>query len=382
MWFKNLQVYRVAASWAVTADDLEKALATQAFKPCTSLDMTSAGWISPRENGSLVHSVGRQMLLRLGMEKKLLPSSVINQVTKARAAELEDQQGFKPGRKQMKELKDQITDELLPRAFSVQSSTSVWIDPVNGWMVIDSAGPAKADDVFKMLLKSIEILPVQSLRTNRSPLASMTDWLAANEAPSGFTVDQDTELRATGEGKATVRYVRHTLESEDVNRHIAAGKQCTRLALTWSDRISFVLTESLAIKRIAPLDVLKETEASTQNDDERFDTDFTLMTGELNKLLNDLVEALGGEDNNQKDWVQETAKVSSDVASQSEDDSDDLYDQAVAVVLGQRRASISLIQRHFRIGYNRSARLIEEMERKGVVSPMQSNGNREILKAA
>jgi hypothetical protein len=63
-------------------------------------------------------------------------------------------------------------------------------------------------------------------------------------------------------------------------------------------------------------------------------------------------------------------------------DPDDLYDQAVAVVRSQRRASISLIQRHFRIGYNRSARLIEEMERKGVVSPMQSNGNREILKAA
>jgi recombination associated protein RdgC len=308
MWFKNLQVYRVAESWAISAAELEQCLATQAFKPCTSLDMTSTGWASPRDNGMLVHTVNRQLLLQLDTEKKLLPSTVINQVSKARAVELEEQQGFKPGRKQTKELKEQVADELLPRAFSIQRSTNVWIDPVNGWMVIDAASPSKADDVFKMLLKSIEILPVQPLRTERSPLSAMTDWLAADEAPGGFTIDQDTELRATGEGKATVRYVRHTLEAEDVNRHIAAGKQCTRLALTWSDRISFVLSESLAIKRIAPLDVLKETEASTQNDDERFDTDFALMTGELNKLLNDLVEALGGEDNNQKDWVQESAK--------------------------------------------------------------------------
>ena len=62
-----------------------------------------------------------------------------------------------------------------------------------------------------------------------------------------------------------------------------------------------------------------------------------------------------------------------------DDESDVLYDQAVAIVLKNRRASISLVQRHLRIGYNRAARLLEQMERSGLVSPMQSNGNREIL---
>jgi recombination associated protein RdgC len=300
MWFKNLQIYRLTAPWTMTSEQLEASLAPQSFVPGSSVEMQSQGWMSPRENGMLVHTVNRQMLLQLGTEKKLLPATVINQVTKARAAELEEQQGFKPGRKQMKELKEQVTDELLPRAFSIQRSTRVWIDPVNGWLVVDASSPAKADEVFKLLLKSLEQLPFASLRTELSPTAAMTDWLAADEAPGGFTVDQDTELRATGEGKATVRYVRHTLEAEDVRRHIAAGKQCTRLAMTWSDRISFVLTESLAIKRVAPLDVLKENEASTQNDDERFDTDFALMTGELAKLIADLVQALGGEEQQKK----------------------------------------------------------------------------------
>ena len=60
-------------------------------------------------------------------------------------------------------------------------------------------------------------------------------------------------------------------------------------------------------------------------------------------------------------------------------ESDALYDQAVQVVLKNRRASISLVQRHLRIGYNRAARLLEQMEQSGVVSPMQSNGNRDIL---
>jgi len=296
MWFKNLQIYRLPAPWAITADQLEEHLASQAFAPCSSLDMQTQGWISPRGNERLVHTVNRQFLLQLSTEKKLLPSTVINQVTKARAVEMEEQQGFPPGRKQTKELKEQVTDELLPRAFSIVRSTWTWIDPVNGWLIVDAGSPGKAEEVLKLLLKAIPKFPLETLRTVRSPLASMTDWLAADEAPSGFTVDQDTELRATGESKATVRYVRHTLEPEDVRRHIESGKQCTRLAMTWNDKISFVLTENLSIKRISPLDVLKEdSDVTSKNDDERFDGDFMLMTGEVSKLLADLIEALGGQ---------------------------------------------------------------------------------------
>ncbi len=70
----------------------------------------------------------------------------------------------------------------------------------------------------------------------------------------------------------------------------------TRLAMTWRDKISFVLTENLSIKRISPLDVLKEdSDVTSKNDDERFDGDFMLMTGEVSKLLADLIEALGGQ---------------------------------------------------------------------------------------
>jgi len=296
MWFKNLQIYRLTAPWTLSAEQLEDKLAPLAFTPCSSSDMQTQGWTSPRGNDRLVHVVNKQLLLQLGTEKKLLPTSVINQVAKARALELEEQQGFKPGKKQMKEIKEQVTDELLPRAFAIQRSTRVWIDPVNGWLVVDAASAAKADEVFKLLLKSLEVLPFGVLRTEHSPVAAMTDWLAADEAPGGFTIDQDTELRSTTEGKATVRYVRHTLEPDDVRRHIESGKQCTRLAMTWADRVSFVLTESLAIKRVAPLDVLKENQdAALQNEDERFDTDFALMSGELAKMIADIVEALGGE---------------------------------------------------------------------------------------
>src|SRR5688500_13138014 len=68
-----------------------------------------------------------------------------------------------------------------------------------------------------------------------------------------------------------------------------------------------------------------------------------------------------------------------DASGQPTGEKDPLYDQAVEIVLRTRRPSISLVQRHLRIGYNRAARLIEDMERAGMVSAMQSNGNREVL---
>jgi recombination associated protein RdgC len=295
MWFKNLQIYRLPAPWAFTPEQLEAALAGNSFTPASSNELQRQGWDSPRGNGMLVHTVNKQMLILLGTEKKLLPSSVINQVAKAKAAELEEAQGFAPGKKAMKELKERVADELLPRAFSIRSNIWTWIDPVNGWLVVDAASPAKADDVIKLLLKAIDKLPLESLRVQRSPVGVMTAWLESDEAPVGFTVDQDTELRATGESRAAVRYVKHTLEVDDIRRHIASGKQCTRLAMTWNDKISFVLTESLAIKGVKPLDVIKESDTSTKNDEERFDNDMLLMTGELAKMLGDVVEALGGE---------------------------------------------------------------------------------------
>lgn len=296
MWFKNLKLFRLAAPWNLSPEQVEERLEKMAFKSGNTLDMQTLGWLPPRETGGLVHTVNGQMLLSLRVEKKLLPSTVVNQVAKARAVEVEEQQGYKPGRKQMKEIKERVADELLPRAFSVYRDTRVWIDPVNRWVAIDAAASAKADEVLGILAKSIDPFPVESLYVTQSPAAAMTGWLAADEAPDNFSIDQDTELRASGESRAAIRYVKHTIDTDDVRRHIQSGKQCTRLALTWADRVSFVLTEALDIKRIAPLDVLKENaDALATNDDEKFDSDMMLMTGELAKLIDDLVLALGGE---------------------------------------------------------------------------------------
>ncbi|MGE8590170.1 MAG: recombination-associated protein RdgC, partial [Alcaligenes sp.] len=142
----------------------------------------------------------------------------------------------------------------------------------------------------------VDPFPLENLYVAQSPASAMTGWLAEDEAPSNFTIDQDTELRSTGDSGAAVRYVKQSVDIEEVRKHVQAGKQCTRLALTWAERISFVLTDALDIKRVSPLDILTEKQDVTAvNDDEIFDADMTLMTAELANLIADLVGVLGGE---------------------------------------------------------------------------------------
>ncbi len=302
MFFKNLQTYRISTEWTITADTIAEQLAKKRFHPCGSQDFESRGWVGPCNN-DLVHAVGGQWLICLQTEAKILPASVVKQIANERAEELAEQHGYKLGRKQMKELREQITQELLPRAFSRQRKTFAWIDPVAGWLVVDASSPTRAEDVLEQLRHALDTFPVAMLRTERSPVSAMADWLAGNEAPAGFTVDQDCNLRSVTEDRKEVTYKRG-LDDEQIRQHIETGKLPTRLALTFDDRISFVLTEKLEIKRVDFLDVVRDQIDGTAEDAEAlFNAEFALMTAELGRLLPAVVEALGGEMKRELDLV-------------------------------------------------------------------------------
>ncbi|MEC5384202.1 recombination-associated protein RdgC [Uliginosibacterium sp. H3] len=296
MWFRNLQLYRLPQNWDMTIERLDEQLGRLRFRPCGSQDLSTHGWISRQPEGSLVHSVGGQWLIALGIERRLLPSSVVKQVAADRAEEIEQQQGYKPGRKQIKEIREAVTQELLPRAFTTRSRIFSWIDPEAGWLVVDASSRKAADTVVESLHKALDELPLKLLNTRLSPATAMTEWLVANEAPVGFTIDQDCELRAITEEKSAVRYVRHALDGKEVQDHIVGGKQASKLALTFDDRLSIILNDKLELKRLQFLDVVKDAAGDAEDAEALFDAEFALMTGELRRFIPAMIEALGGEE--------------------------------------------------------------------------------------
>ena len=297
MWFKNLIVYRLPADWAVSAPELEELLAKHTLQPCGALEMMSRGWVPPASSSRLLHTVNQQHLIALGIDQKLLPGSIIRQVAKERAEALAQKQGYPVGRRQMRDLKMRVTEELRARALTRRRMVRAWIDPLNGWFVVDAAGAPRAEELTEVLRVTLGgSFAVQFLETGKSATASMTAWLAHGDAPTRFTIEQDLELQSADATKATIRYTRHPLDVKEVQQHLKAGKHPTRLGLTWSDRVSFVLTDKSQVKRLEFLEMTQDTADGGDVDaTEQFDIDFAVMAGELAKLLEDLGEAMGGE---------------------------------------------------------------------------------------
>jgi len=294
--FKNVIVYRIDHWEAPALSALEERLQAARFVECGASQQESSGWIEPRgeKHGPLVESVAGQWILKLCTETKAVPGGAVKSAVEARLDKIEQDSGRRPKGKAAKEIKEEVVRELLPRAFPKRGVTPVWIALAERLVVIGAASTKKADRVTTLLGEMLGgSLRLEMVQTQLSPATAMAEWLATKEAPAGFTIDRDCELKQPDSEKAVVRYARHTLEIDEVGEHIRQGKLPTSLAMTWDGRVSFVLTESLTLKKIKLLDVVLEGKPEGGGE-EGFDADVAISTGELGRLIPDLVEALGG----------------------------------------------------------------------------------------
>jgi recombination associated protein RdgC len=297
MLFKNLSIYRLPPDFNDAPAELEARLADRCLFPCAPFEMKSRGWVNASPAQRLLHSIESHRLVSLGTEEKLLPTSIIRQVASERAVIAAEKQGFPVGRKQLRDLRIQVGEELKARALCRRRETRAWIDAANGWFVVDAASAPRCEDVIETLRASLGSFAVVPLATERSPAAVMSAWLTHGQAPAPFSIDDNLELRAADKSPAVIRYGHCAAEEKELRTRLASGMQPTRLGLTWHGRVSFVLTDKLAIKQLEFVEVESSEDDVADDVDpvERFDAELLLMGGELNQLLADLVQVLGGE---------------------------------------------------------------------------------------
>jgi recombination associated protein RdgC len=294
--FKNAWVYQVASGWPSSLTAVETALERLPFVPCGASQDKAVGWVPARgqPHGPLAESVNGQWMLRFMAETRMLPSSVVKRRVDEQAAQIEASTGRKPGKKERRDLTEEAVAALLPQAFTRQQSTWVWLDPVHQRMVLDTTSNARADDIITALVKVLDGFSVELLDTTTSPTVAMAAWLTDPDAPEGFSVGKECELKSADETQAVVRYARHALLTDEVKAHIAQGKQPTRLALQWGDRVNFVLTDSLQLKKVAFEDSVMEQAKAQNHRADDFDGNVLMLTAELAPLIGDLIDALGG----------------------------------------------------------------------------------------
>ena len=298
MWFKNLSLFRFTEPFNLSSLALTEKLEQMIFHPCGSHDESSFGWTAPLANSELLtHEANGFIMVCAKKEEKVLPSAVVNEMVQEKVQELETAQGSKISRKERNTLKDELIFELLPRAFSFSRKTYAYIDPKGGWIVVDSASSKKAEDLLSHLRRCLGSLPVVPINTSNNPSQVMTQWLMDNEAPQGISIEDECELRSTEEEGGIVRCKNHDLSLPEIKNHLEKDKLVTKLALNWDERLSFILDETLAVKRLRLSDLIEEQIEDThaETEAERFDADFSIMTLELANFLPRLLELFGGE---------------------------------------------------------------------------------------
>jgi len=299
MWFKNIRAYRLSSPFDLTPEQLGEQLEARSFSPCAKSQPLSIGWVPPLggETSALVHAANGRFLLRLRREEKLLPSTVVREQLEEKVALIEADQGRKVYRKERLNLKDEIVQDCLPRAFSRSSYIYAYIDTRKNWIFVDSASANKAEELLNLLRDCIGSFPVLLPQVNNAPSATMTSWLIHQNLPDDFALGEECELREPGEEGGVVRCRGMDLLSEEVETHLQAGKAVVRLSLSWEERLSLVIAEDLCLRRLKFADeLMKENEEIPEADTAaRLDADFALMSEAITGLQERVLVLFGGE---------------------------------------------------------------------------------------
>lgn len=295
MWFKNLRVYRLAEAFTKTTEELAEAMQANEFVPCGKMDAQRSGWVPPAGDAGtmLTHAANGCIMVAMKTEEKVLPSAAVNEELNKQVKRIGEQEARVVGRKERQQLKDEVIITLMPRAFTKSKLCRAYIDVARSLLVIDTAAAAQAENLIALLREALGSLKCMPLASRDQPEAVMTDWLRNSTAPDYIEVGEECDLHG-GRDTSNVKCRNLDLNSDEVLSHIDNGMLVGKLCIVWRESVSLVIDDAVAFKRLKFGDTILE-KAEGEDAIEQFDQEFAVMAVELGALINDLLEAFGGE---------------------------------------------------------------------------------------
>lgn len=378
MLFKNAKIYTLTQPLTLNSEMLEKAFGEHEFRHCGAHDLATMGF-ARCIGGLFAHAAQGMFTIRIQKEEKILPSSVINDELEEVVERIEMETGAPVGKKAKADLKQEIVTKLLPQAFTKRTNTYGTIIPESNLVIVHAGSDSQAEAWLAMVRKALGSLPVMPF-ARRSIQAELTHWVT-DTTPDTISLLEEAELKATDDTGGLVRVKNQELDSAEVSAHLDAGKLVQKVAFEYDEAFSAVLCEDGSVKRIKLADrVLEENDDIPKDQVEaRFDADVYLYVSTLLGFIKLIDAEFKLTEQEQADSAIHEAEAEQPNPFVNSEGKDSFYDKAVEFVRETRRALVSLVQRKFRFGYNRGARIIEQMEADGIVSKPGHNGAREVL---
>lgn len=294
--FKNVIAYRFNKPFTVDASTLESAMEEFKFTPCGSQDVSKYGFSNAlgKHGKTLVHSAEGYHMVAVTKEVKMLPSSVVKEALDAKVELIENAEGRKLAKKEKDAIKDEVIQEMLPRAFTRQFVTRALIMPESQLILVDSSSYSKAEELLALLRKALGSLPVIPLSYKTPIESTLTEWLKTGAAPLPFEIKQKAELTSDVKGGGVAQFKDQDLSEDEVLAHIATGKQVHKLALNYGQSMSFIACSDGSLKRIKFADEFMALNDELDDVAARLDADFILCARVLGGLMGELAVDFGG----------------------------------------------------------------------------------------
>lgn len=287
--FRNVRLYHLEEPFVIAVDDLDQRLPEHRFRPCGPLQTASLGWHPPlgEQTRALSHVGNGCIALCARRQERLLPAAVVGEALDERVTELEERETRVVGRRERRQLREEVVLDMLPRAFTRSRQIHAYLDPVAGWMVVDAASEKGAEELVGLLRETLGSFRVRPPRPRNAPVALMTRWVASGALPDGLELGDACELRDPRDERALVRCSGQDLGAEEIATHLRAGKEVGKLALHWREQLEFLLQEDLSLRRLRFADALLEGALEPDIEDEaaRFDAEFAIMALQLRELI-------------------------------------------------------------------------------------------------
>ncbi|VVC77023.1 Recombination-associated protein RdgC [Aquicella siphonis] len=296
MWFKQVQLFQLTSPIQSSPNALAEKLEPLAFNPCLPSMPSSAGWISPveEEGAPLARGLNGCIMFCLQAEEKILPASVVTQTLKEKIRQIELAEGRRVRQKEKLSYKEEVTQTLLPRAFSKYSRTYAYIDTRNQWLVLNSTSPKKTEAFLSMFKKSLGdgICSIDVIK----PASIVTQWLKNKDYPQAFSIEKFCVLQDPDQQNRVIRCQQQDLFDSSIQSLVKDGCEAIQIGLCWHDKLSFVMADDFSFRSIHLADDdLAEIQDEMESRQQKFDADFVMMTEMYAGLINDLLAAFAKE---------------------------------------------------------------------------------------
>ena len=281
---KNLTIFRSSPEWQPDFSLLDSNLSIPG--------KLGYSWKVLRDGMPYI-KVGNDIILCCELQKKLIPSQVLSDAIQKMAVELEKEQGYKPGKKQLRDIKDAILLKLHEQAFVTSKLINVWINTEHNLLCIESTSKGLVDDIMKRLARDFQYhgKPIQ-VRTSVTGFMRQVILNDYSLVGSGLEIGSNLLLHDDA-NKKQISYKNEDISTEEIKSHLFQGKLPKKIELEMLGKgVSFEIDENLIISKIDIADITIER-SDYENEEEYFDSLFSMYSHQCTEIITSLFGVLG-----------------------------------------------------------------------------------------